>query len=141
MRLYQSHRSLQQTQPSISLHPVYDTSTDIHVVCPTRKHRTRIPNNPLSPLRSMVCIPPQPPSCLIQRQQVRLNLTLGAFCGAGADASYRIRNKNHMYDATEIFRTLSGHKKESFMKLGFYLLSFFYYLYRYVVISQVSHGG
>jgi hypothetical protein len=45
---------------------------------------------------------------------------------------YRIRNKNHMYDATEIFRSLSGHKKESFIKLGFYLLSFFYYLYRYV---------
>jgi len=40
--------------------------------------------------------------------------------------------KNHMYDATEIFRTLSGHKKESFIKLGFYLISFFYYLYRCV---------
>lgn len=25
-----------------------------------------------------------------------------------------------------------SHKKESFLKLGFYLLSFFYYLYRYV---------
>jgi len=37
-----------------------------------------------------------------------------------------------MYDATEIFRTLSGHKKESFIKLGFYLVSFFYYLYRCV---------
>jgi hypothetical protein len=48
----------------------------------------------------------------------------------------RIRNKNHMYDATEIFRTLSGHKKESFIKLGFYLLSFFYYLYRYEVMSS-----
>lgn len=36
-----------------------------------------------------------------------------------------------MYDATEIFRTLSGHKKESFIKLGLYLVSFFYYLYRY----------
>ena len=35
-----------------------------------------------------------------------------------------------MYDATEIFRTLPGHKKESFIKLAFYLLSFFYYLYR-----------
>jgi len=45
---------------------------------------------------------------------------------------HRIRNKYHMYDATEIFRSLSGHKKESFVKLGFYLLSFFYYLYRYV---------
>jgi hypothetical protein len=42
-----------------------------------------------------------------------------------------------MYDATEIFRTLSGHKKESFIKLGFYLLSFFYYLYRYVVTSSL----
>lgn len=41
-------------------------------------------------------------------------------------------NKNHMYDATEIFRTLPAHKKESFIKLGFYLLSFFYYLYRCV---------
>lgn len=39
-----------------------------------------------------------------------------------------------MYDATEIFRSLSGHKKESFMKLGFYLLSFFYYLYRCVLL-------
>lgn len=37
-----------------------------------------------------------------------------------------------MYDATEIFRTLPNHKKESFFKLGFYLLSFFYYLYRCV---------
>lgn len=37
-----------------------------------------------------------------------------------------------MYDATEIFRTLGGHKKETFFKLGFYLLSFFYYLYRCV---------
>jgi hypothetical protein len=35
-----------------------------------------------------------------------------------------------MYDATEIFRTLPQHKKESFIKLAFYLLSFFYYLYR-----------
>ncbi len=42
-----------------------------------------------------------------------------------------------MYDATEIFRTLPNHKKESFIKLGFYLLSFFYYLYRYVPISPL----
>ena len=50
----------------------------------------------------------------------------------------RIRNKNHMYDATEIFRTLPNHKKESFIKLGFYLLSFFYYLYRCVPIRSAS---
>jgi len=121
--------------------PTYSTSTDTLPVRPTRKHCTRVPNNPLSPLWSMVRIPPQPPSRLVQRQQVRSNLILGVFCGAGADASHRIRNKNHMYDATEIFRTLSGHKKESFMKLGFYLLSFFYYLYRCVVLSQLSHGN
>ncbi|KAF8176511.1 cornichon [Pholiota molesta] len=34
-----------------------------------------------------------------------------------------IRNQGHMYDATEIFRTLGGHKQETFFKLGFYLLS------------------
>lgn len=45
----------------------------------------------------------------------------------------RIMSKNHMYDATEIFRTLSAHKKESFIKLGFYLICFFYYLYRMIV--------
>jgi hypothetical protein len=27
-----------------------------------------------------------------------------------------------MYDATEIFRTISKHKKECFIKLGFYLV-------------------
>lgn len=34
----------------------------------------------------------------------------------------RVMNRQHMYDATEIFRTLSKHKKESFLKLGFYAL-------------------
>ncbi|KAG7193225.1 COPII-coated vesicle protein [Scheffersomyces spartinae] len=42
-------------------------------------------------------------------------------------------NKNHLLDATEIFRTLSKHKKESFVKLGFHLLMFFYYLYRMIL--------
>ncbi|EMD33096.1 hypothetical protein CERSUDRAFT_118154 [Gelatoporia subvermispora B] len=45
----------------------------------------------------------------------------------------KIRGGNHMYDATEIFRTLPNHKKEGFFKLGFYLLSFFYYLYRMIL--------
>lgn len=35
---------------------------------------------------------------------------------------YRVMNGHHMYDATEIFRTLPQHKKESFFKLGFYLI-------------------
>ena len=42
----------------------------------------------------------------------------------------KVSDENHLLDATEIFRTLSGHKKECFIKLGFYLVSFFYYLYR-----------
>ena len=36
-----------------------------------------------------------------------------------------------MYDATEIFRTMGKQKNEVFFKLGFYMISFFYYLYRY----------
>ncbi|KIL68811.1 hypothetical protein M378DRAFT_21735 [Amanita muscaria Koide BX008] len=44
----------------------------------------------------------------------------------------KVMNKYHMYDATEIFRTLEKDKKEIFFKLGFYLLSFFYYLYRMI---------
>lgn len=40
-----------------------------------------------------------------------------------------------MYDATEIFRTLPQHQKEAYFKTGFYLLSFFYYLYRSVRLS------
>ncbi|ODV59175.1 cornichon family protein, partial [Ascoidea rubescens DSM 1968] len=41
--------------------------------------------------------------------------------------------KNHLLDATEIFRTLSKHKRESLLKLGFHLLMFFYYLYRMIL--------
>ena len=33
----------------------------------------------------------------------------------------RVTSNRHMYDATEIFRTLNVHKKECFIKLAFYL--------------------
>ncbi|KAI8999471.1 putative ERV14-ER-derived vesicle [Gaertneriomyces semiglobifer] len=46
---------------------------------------------------------------------------------------YKVVNNRHVYDPTEIFRTLPQHKKESFLKLGFYLISFFYYLYRMIL--------
>jgi len=59
-------------------------------------------------------------SSRIQCQQVRVH------------ANTRVINKTYLLDATEIFRTLMSHKKESFIKLGFYLLTFFFYLYRYV---------
>lgn len=45
----------------------------------------------------------------------------------------KIITNNWAHDATEIFRTLGGHKKESFIKLAFYLCCFFYYLYRMIV--------
>ena len=45
----------------------------------------------------------------------------------------KIKNKNHTYDATEIFRTLSRHKVESYLKLAFFLISFFYYLFRMIL--------
>ncbi|KAF7798081.1 hypothetical protein EIP86_009295 [Pleurotus ostreatoroseus] len=41
----------------------------------------------------------------------------------------KLMKQSHMYDATEIFRTMGRQKNEIFFKLGFYLLSFFYYLY------------
>ncbi|KAK4687939.1 protein cornichon, partial [Tremellales sp. Uapishka_1] len=40
-------------------------------------------------------------------------------------------------DATEIFRMLSGAKKEAFVKLGAYLLLFFYSLYR-MILALIS---
>lgn len=43
----------------------------------------------------------------------------------------RVLNQRHMYDATEIFRTLGTHKTECFIKLAFYLVSFFFYLYKW----------
>lgn len=49
----------------------------------------------------------------------------------------KIVKKNHLLDATEIFRTLSKHKKESFVKLSFHLALFFFYLYR-MILSLVA---
>ncbi|OLY79590.1 ER-derived vesicles protein ERV14 [Smittium mucronatum] len=45
----------------------------------------------------------------------------------------RIAGNRQYYDATEVFRTLPKHKRENFTKVGFYLLSFFYYLYSMIV--------
>ena len=53
----------------------------------------------------------------------------------------RVTNNRHMYDATEIFRTLSVHKKECFIKLAFYLLvSFIHWPYvNDFVISMLTN--
>jgi protein cornichon len=49
------------------------------------------------------------------------------------DSACRIFENRHLLDATEIFRKLNVHKKESFIKLGFHLLMFFFYLYSMIV--------
>ncbi|GAT20194.1 ER-derived vesicles protein ERV14 [Aspergillus luchuensis] len=56
-----------------------------------------------------------------------LNLPLLAF------NAKKIYENQHLLDATEIFRKLNVHKKESFIKLGFHLLMFFFYLYSMIV--------
>ncbi|ROT36364.1 cornichon [Sodiomyces alkalinus F11] len=50
-----------------------------------------------------------------------------------ADRNLRIIDNTHLLDATEIFRKLNVHKKESFVKLGLHLLFFFFYLYSMIV--------
>lgn len=52
----------------------------------------------------------------------------------------KIYHKMQLLDATEIFRTLGRHKRESFLKLGFHLLLFFFYLYRMIMALINEHG-
>lgn len=49
-------------------------------------------------------------------------------------------NKVQLLDATEIFRTLGKHKRESLLKLGFHLLMFFFYLYR-MIMALIDETG
>ncbi|KAI9659718.1 MAG: Methionine aminopeptidase 1 [Alyxoria varia] len=56
-----------------------------------------------------------------------LNLPLAAW------NAKKIYENQHLLDATEIFRKLNVHKKESFIKLGFHLVMFFFYLYSMIV--------
>ncbi|KAK3305682.1 cornichon protein-domain-containing protein [Chaetomium strumarium] len=53
----------------------------------------------------------------------------------------KIVDNTHLLDATEIFRKLNVHKKESFTKLGFHLVLFFFYLYSMIValIKDEAH--
>ncbi|KAJ1759227.1 hypothetical protein LPJ62_003530 [Coemansia sp. RSA 2167] len=45
----------------------------------------------------------------------------------------KVVNSRQFYDATEVFRTLPKHKRENFVKVAFYLLCFFYYLYSMIM--------
>ena len=40
----------------------------------------------------------------------------------------------HLLDATEIFQQLSSKKKINLVKLGFYMILFFIFLYRFVLV-------
>lgn len=50
----------------------------------------------------------------------------------------RWSEKKHWHDPTEIFRKLPEHKREAIIKLAFYLLSFFYYLYRMIAALVIA---
>lgn len=53
----------------------------------------------------------------------------------------KVVNNRQFYDATEVFRTLSKHKRENFVKVGFYLLCFFYYLYSMIMVLVNESTG
>ncbi len=59
----------------------------------------------------------------------------------GLTLNHRIFENQHLLDATEIFRKLNVHKKESFIKLGFHLLMFFFYLYSMIVALIRDESG
>ena len=132
MRLHQSHRPLKQDQPgNLMTGCFYLRVLTTYPVCPSRKHRSRFSRHSFPTLGLMGCIVTRSPSLVFYITIMPRSMSLDrVFIHDVHKHLNRIRNENHMYDATEIFRTLSGHKKESFMKLGFYLLSCFYYLYR-----------
>lgn len=57
---------------------------------------------------------------------------------------YKVVNLRYLLDATQIFRALPKQKRIGFVKLGFFMVSFFLYLYRmvyYLVQTYVSSGG
>ena len=45
---------------------------------------------------------------------------------------HRLREGRVNFEPTDVFRQMPYRKRESFVKLGFFLLSFFYYLFRTV---------
>lgn len=52
----------------------------------------------------------------------------------------KVLDKNTTLDATEIFRTVSRHQKESFVKLGLYMLLFFWYLFQ-MIATLIADGA
>jgi hypothetical protein len=46
---------------------------------------------------------------------------------------FSVMEKQHEFDATQIFSDLGKHKKINLVKLGFYMVLFFVFLYRFVL--------
>ena len=116
----------------------------LSLVCPARIRSACLPRFVFPALGSMVGAHAKSTASSIQCSKVRLSPSpptplysshLRPFLPINIIdlvSVHRVMSQGHIYDATEIFRTLPQHKKESFIKLGFYLISFFYYLYRYI---------
>jgi len=151
MRLHQPHRPLQPTQPracSSVIPPSCITfrlmSTFRFLVRPTRIRSACLPRFVFPAVRPVDSAHAESTASSVQCPKVRQPYPLPLLCiplilpPFAATKIFdltsvpRVMSQSHIYDATEIFRTLPQHKKESFIKLGFYLISFFYYLYRYI---------
>ncbi|KAF5122782.1 hypothetical protein DV113_004177 [Geotrichum candidum] len=58
--------------------------------------------------------------------------------------AYNVRkylHKTHLLDATEIFRTVNTYKNETYAKLGWHLLLFFYYLYCLTIAIVIDESS
>lgn len=100
------------------------------LVCPTRTRGACFLDTRFSILRPMDSLLMERTITCMEHQQVSRFLRVVKLGLTGSTTCRTIRHKKYSYDATEIFRTLSYHKRESLVKLGFYLVSFFFYLYR-----------
>jgi len=49
--------------------------------------------------------------------------------------THSMRAKKHLFDPTTIFSTIYAKKRASIIKLSFYMLVFFFYLFRYAAAS------
>lgn len=51
-----------------------------------------------------------------------------------------VRNGQYLLDATEIFKTMSRYKRNSFARLIFHLFGFFYYIFHMIIAIISTHA-
>lgn len=71
----------------------------------------------------------------MEHSQVRFICALFIVFFAHARGDHRVLSRKYLHDATNVYAQLDFNKREGLIKLVFYLLSFFYYLYRYAAIT------